>query len=285
MGVLAARMKSHMELKGFSSRTVDIYLRRMSDFVRFVGHSPETMTAEEMREYLHHLLGERELSQSTVNQAYSALRLFYEQILEKSWEETRIPRARRRKLLPVVLSPNEVEALFAATRNAKHRAILMTVYSGGLRLQETTHLKVTDIDSERMLIRVRQGKGRKDRYTLLSKRTLAALRDYWRTYQPATDWLFPGQQQGHPLSSSSVQKVFRRARDLARIKKAASVHTLRHSFATHLLDAGASLHHIQHLLGHTNAHSTSIYLHLTSADLSRIPNPMDQWTPSELSSS
>ena len=227
MGVLAARMKSHMELKGLSPRTVSIYLHRMSEFVRFVGHSPQTMRPEEMRKYLHHLL-ERELSQSTVNQAYSALRLFYEQILERDWEETRIPRARRSRILPVVLSPNEVESLFAATRNAKHRAILMTIYSGGLRLQEATHLKLTDIDSERMLIRVRQAKGRKDRYTLLSKRALEALRGYWRSNRPA-EWLFPGQQPARPISSSSVQKMFRRAREVARIKKAASPHSFRHN--------------------------------------------------------
>ena len=276
MGVLAARMKSQMVLKGLSPRTIDVYLRQVARFVRYVGHGPERMEAEEIRAYLHHLLSERQLSQATVNQAYSALRLFYEQILGKTWEERKIPRARQRRKLPVVLSPAEVEALFAATRNAKYRALFMAIYSGGLRVGEATHLRVEDIDSQRMLIRVRQGKGNKDRYTLLSKRALAALREYWRHYRPE-GWLFPGLGGERPLTANTVQKTIRRTVAAAGIRKAATAHTLRHSFATHLLDAGVTLYHIQHLLGHRRAETTSVYLHLTHGDLSRIVNPMDQW--------
>jgi len=269
-------MESQMVLKGLSPRTIDVYLRQMACFVRYVGHSPATMESEEIRAYLHHLLSERELSQATVSQAYSALRLFYEQILGKRWEERKIPRAKQRRKLPVVLSPAEVEALFAATRNAKHRALFMTIYSGGLRVSEATHLRSGDIDSERMLIWVRQGKGNKDRYTLLSKRALEALREYWRHYR-SEGWLFPGLWGERPLCSGTVQKTFRQTVAAAGLRKTATPQTLRHSFATHLLDAGVSLYHIQRLLGHRRAETTSVYLHLTHGDLSRIVNPMDQW--------
>ena len=284
MGVLAERMKSHMVLKGLSPRTIDVYLRQMTCFVRYVGHGAASVDSEEIRSYLPHLLSERQLSQATVSQAYSALRLFYEQILGKTWEERKIPRARQRRKLPVVLSPAEVEALFAAPRNAKYRALFMTIYSGGLRVGEATHLRVDDIDSQRMLIRVRQGKGNKDRYTLLSKRALAALREYWRHERPE-DWLFPGLGGERPLTASTVQKTIRRTVASAGIHKAATAHTLRHSFATHLLDAGVSLYHIQHLLGHRRAETTSVYLHLTHGDLSRIVNPMDQWPALDASAS
>ena len=276
MGALRERMRSHMELKGLSPCTMDVYLRQMTCFVRFVGHGPEAMNAEEIRSYLHHLLIERQLSQSTVNQAYSALRLFYEQILGQTWEERTIPHAKQRRKLPVVLTPPEVEALFAATRNAKYRALFMTIYSGGLRVAEVTHLCPKDIDSQRMLICVRQGKGNKDRYTLLSKRALEALREYWQHYRPE-GWLFPGLWGHQPLTTSSVQRAFKCTVALAGLKKAATPHTLRHSFATHLLESGVTLYHIQRLLGHRQAATTAVYLHLTHGDLSRIDNPMDQW--------
>ena len=284
MGALRERMTSHMELKGLSPRTIDVYLRQLMCFVRYVGHSPETMETEEIRAYLHHLISERELSQATVSQACSGLRLFYEQILGKTWEERKIPRAKQRRKLPVVLSPDEVEALFAATRNAKYRALFMTIYSGGLRVGEVTQLRPEDIDSQRMLICVRQGKGNKDRYALLSKRALEALREYWRHYRP-DGWLFPGLWGERPLRTATVQKTFKHTVSAAGIRKAATPHTLRHSFATHLLDAGVTLYHIQRLLGHRNAETTAVYLHLTHGDLARIANPMDQWPALDTSTS
>ena len=284
MGALRERMTSHMELKGLSPRTIDVYLKQLTCFARYVEHSPETMETEEIRAYLHHLVSERELSQASVSQAYSALRLFYEQILGKTWEERKIPRAKQRRKLPVVLTPEEVETLFAATRNAKYRALFMTMYSGGLRVGEVTHLRPEDIDSQRMLICVRQGKGNKDRYTLLSKRALEALREYWRHERPE-GWLFPGLWGQHPLRSASVQRTCKRTVSAAGIHKAATPHTLRHSFATHLLDAGVSLYHIQRLLGHRRIETTSVYLHLTHGDLSRIANPMDQWPALDVSAS
>lgn len=284
MGALGQRMKSHMELKGLSPRTIQVYLQQMSRFVQHVGHGPARMDSEEIRSYLHHLLTERQASQATMSQAYSALRLFYEQILGKAWEERTIPRSKQRRKLPVVLSPSEIESLFAATRRLKYRALFMAIYSGGLRVNEATHLQLADIDSQRMLIRVRQGKGHKDRYTLLSKRALATLREYWRHARPET-WLFPGLRVTGPLRTATVQRTFKGTVKAAGINKAATPHTLRHSFATHLLEAGVSLHHIQRLLGHRQLSTTAVYLHLTNGDLSRITNPMDQWPALDSSTS
>ena len=176
----------------------------------------------------------------------------------------------------MVLSVEEVQSLFAVTRNIKHRAVLMTMYSAGLRVQEVTHLRVADVDSDRMQIRVGQGKGRKDRYTLLARRTLTLLRDYCR-YERPTEWLFPGQRLSQPLAVRSVQKLCTSSLKAAGITKAASAHTLRHSFATHLLESGVDLCHIQHLLGHRRLETTSIYLHIQRKDLAHIVSPLDLW--------
>jgi site-specific recombinase XerD len=228
---------------------------------------------QEIREYLHYLIKGKEVSQSAVNQTYSALKFFYETTLKRDWNGFRIPRVKMRKKLPVVLSQQEVQALFSVIKNLKHRAILMTVYSAGLRLNEVIHLKVWDIDSQRMMIRVEQGKGAKDRYTLLAKRTLDILREYWRAYRPR-DWLFFGHSFERPLSSRTVQVVLRGASS-GGIQKPATVHTLRHSFATHLLEAGTDLYRIQHLLGHTTPKTTTIYLHLSRKDLVKVTSPID----------
>jgi site-specific recombinase XerD len=209
-----------------------------------------------------------------MSQAYSGLKFFYETTLKRDWDGFRIPRVKMRKKLPVVLSQQEVQVLFSAVRNLKHRAILMTIYSAGLRLNEAIHLKVSDIDSQRMMIRVEQGKGDKDRYTLLASRTLDILREYWREYRPH-DWLFYSRSFERPLSSRTVQVVLERALHQAGIKKPATVHTLRHSFATHLLEAGTDLYHIQHLLGHKSPQTTTIYLHLSRRDLVKVISPID----------
>jgi site-specific recombinase XerD len=186
----------------------------------------------------------------------------------------KIPRLRSTKKLPVVLERQEVESLFSVTENLKRRAILMLIYSSGLRLREASHLKVTDIDSKRMLVRIKQGKGRKDRYTILSKAALEVLREYWDQYRPH-DWLFEGRFPGKPLTGRSIQRILIKAKDIAKIKKPATVHTLRHSFATHLLEAGMDLYHIHLLLGHKSLNTTTIYLHVSRKELIRIVSPMD----------
>jgi len=263
-----------LELKNYSSKTRSCYLASVKSFALHFHRSPAELADQEIREYLHYLIQEKKVSQSAVSQAYSALKFFYETTLKRDWNGFRIPRVKMGKKLPVVLSLQEIQAIFSATRNLKHRAILMTTYSAGLRVSEVVHLKVSDIDSQRMVIRVQQGKGEKDRYTLLAQRTLEVLRDYWREYRPK-DWLFPGQPAKGSLSVSAVQRVFWKVLDQAGIKKPATVHTLRHSFATHLLEAGTDLYHIQQLLGHTTPKTTTIYLHLSRKDLGGVTSPID----------
>ena len=246
----------------------------MKSFAIHFHRSPAELGDQEIREYLHYLIEEKKTSQSVISQAYSALKFFYETTLKRDWNGFRIPRAKMGKRLPLVLSQQEIQAIFSATRNLKHRALLMTIYSAGLRVSEVVHLKVSDIDSQRMVIRVQQGKGEKDHYTLLAQRTLEVLREYWRAYRPK-EWLFPGQPAKGSLSVSSVQKVFEKILHETGVKKHATVHTLRHSFATHLLEAGTDLYHIQRLLGHTTPKTTAIYLHLSRKDLGGVSSPID----------
>ena len=276
MGKLQDKMQMLMELKGLSPRTQKTYLYCVRHFVRYFDQSPEGLGTDEIRAYLHHLLSERQLSQSSVSQHYSALKFLYEMVLDQAWDAGRIPRVKRALKLPVILSEEEVQRLLQATENLKHHSLLTTIYSGGLRLSEALHLQVGDIDSDRMLIRVRDGKGQKDRYTLLSEYALGVLRDYWRYYRPDS-WLYPGKQADTPLTPSSVQRMFRRVLKRSGLRKPATVHTLRHCFATHVLENGVHLHHLQKMLGHTDARTTAIYLHVTRRDLESVVSPMDHW--------
>jgi integrase/recombinase XerD len=274
MGKLRDRMEMDMKLRGLSPRTISCYLACMKNIAMHFGKSPAELGDEEIRGYLHHLIEERKTSQAVISQSYSALKFFFEKTIQKPWDDMKIPRSKQRKKLPGVLSRQEVESIFSATSNLKHRAILMTVYSAGLRVGEVTRLKVLDIDSKRMMIRVNEGKGLKDRYTLLGERNLEILRLYFKKYHPP-EWLFPGRNPSEPVSVSCVQRVFKTSVQVAGIKKKASVHTLRHSFATHLLESGTDLYYIQRLLGHKSASTTSVYLHIAGKDLGRIKSPID----------
>jgi site-specific recombinase XerD len=186
---------------------------------------------------------------------------------------------KRKKRLPVVLDLSEVETLFAATSNLKHKAILMITYSSGLRISEVSRLKITDIDSKRMMVWIQRGKGGKDRYTILSQRALDCLRQYWREYRPK-EWLFEGQKEGTHITISSITQIFQKAKKIAGITKPACVHTLRHSFATHLIEAGTSLHHVQLLLGHRSPTTTTVYLHVSRMNLAQVTSPLDK-TPKQ----
>jgi integrase/recombinase XerD len=274
MGKLRDQMKGDLELKGLSANTREIYLRQVSQFSRHFKRSPYHLGEREIKEYLLYLIREKKVSTSTVNQCYHALKFLYEQTLDRVWVMARVPRVKSLKQLPVVLDREEVESLFSVTKNLKHRAILMLIYSSGLRLMEAAHLKITDIDSKRMLIRIKQGKGRKDRYTILSKAALEVLREYWNQYRPK-EWLFEGRDPGKPLTGRSIQRVLIKAKKISGIKKPATVHTLRHSFATHLLEAGTDLYHIHLLLGHRSLNTTTIYLHVSRKELVRIVSPLD----------
>ncbi len=275
MGKLREQMKGDLELKGLSPHTQEIYLRQVKQFTHHYGRSPRQLGEKEIKEYLLYLIREKKASAGSANLCYHALKFLYKTTLNREWVIARVPRLKSIKQLPIVLDKEEVASLFSVTKNIKHRAILMLIYSSGLRLMEAAHLKVTDVDSKRMLLRIKQGKGRKDRYTILSKVALEALREYWSQYRPK-EWLFAGRFPDKPLTGRSIQKVLIKAKKLAGIKKPATVHTLRHSFATHLLEAGTDLYHIQLLLGHRSINTTTIYLHVSRKELVRIVSPLDR---------
>jgi integrase/recombinase XerD len=268
------RLRMDMELKGYSPHTQVCYLARVREFLRHFDQSTEEIGKEGIRAYLYHLIKEKKASQSVVAQTYSALKFFYEITLERDWNGFRIPRVKTPKRLPVVLAKEEISTILDTTENLKCKAILATIYSGGLRVSEATHLRISDIDSDRMTIYIAHGKRSRNRYTILARYTLRLLREYWTAYRPV-DWLFPGRPPSKPLASRSVQYAFREAFNRTGIKKPATIHSLRHSFATHLVDAGMNLCHIQQLLGHASPRTTAIYLHMSRKDIGRIMSPLD----------
>ena len=274
MGELRDQMDRDMTIKNLSVRTRQCYLACVREFVVYHRRDPRQLGEEEIKSFLHYLVTEKKASQSKVNQSYSALKFFYEVTLKGTWNTTTIPRGRQTRKLPVVLSTQEVESILSATANFKYKTIFATIYSAGLRLSEAVGLVQTDIDSQRMMLRVRQAKGRKDRYTLLSERNLELLRIYWRQAKPR-EWLFYGKDKRRALDPSSVQHQFSRSVLKSGIVKKASIHTLRHSFATHLLEAGCDVLHIQKLLGHRCSKTTSIYLHVQRTSLAQIGSPLD----------
>ena len=211
MGKLYDQMKMEMELRNYAPKTITAYLGHMTTYTRLFKKSPADMGEQEVRQYLHHLKTVKEVSTSNINIAYWALHFFYVKTLHREWKVEKIPHPKTEKKLPVVLAQEEVKKLLEAVSNLKHRVMLMTAYSGGLRVSEVADLKVTDIDSKRMLIRVEQGKGRKDRYTLLSQTLLENLRNYYQAYRP-NKWLFPGSRPDEPIDAGSIQRVFKQAK-------------------------------------------------------------------------
>lgn len=274
MSELREKMKKDMELRGYSPRTIKNYSEHVSRFSKFYNKSPDNLGEKEIRDYLHYCITERKLSEGTVNYINASLKFFYTKTLNRYWNVDQIARVKERKKLPVVLAPVEVKAIFDAVDDLKHKTMLMTIYSAGLRVSEVCNLKVTDIDSKNMQIIIRQGKGNKDRFSLLSQANLEILREYWKRYRPK-EYLFLGRYRTTAITPRSVQKVLEKALIKAGIGKAATVHTLRHSFATHLLDAGTDICYIQKLLGHTRITTTTIYLHLRRMDLLNIKSPLD----------
>ena len=280
MTPLRQRMLDDMQLRHFSPRTVVSYVDQVAQYARYFGRSPEALGPEEIRRYQIHLVQEKKVAWSTFNQAVCALRFLYRVTLAKDWPITHIPYAKRPTRLPTVLSGDEVQRLLACVHFLKARLVLTTAYAAGLRISEATHLRVADLDSSRMMICVRQGKGAKDRYVPLSRRLLEELRAYWRLERPA-DWLFPGcRDRRDPIHPGSVQRVCQRAAEAAGINKHVTPHTLRHSFATHLLEAGVDLPAIQRLMGHKDVRTTMIYLHVRQQRLHAITSPLD-WLPVE----
>lgn len=274
MSELRKKMKIDMELRGYSPKTIKNYINHVSRFSIYYNKSPELLGEQEIRDYLYYCITEKKLSEGSVNYIYSSLRFLYEKTLNRPWNIEKLSRIKERRRLPVVLSPQEVKAIFDATEDIKYKAIFMTIYSAGLRISEACNLKITDIDSKNMQIFIREGKGKKDRYSILSKSNLKILREYWKIYQPK-EYLFSGRYRNDALNPRSVQRFFEQSLKKAKITKNATVHTLRHSFATHLLDAGTDICYIQRLLGHTRISTTTIYLHLRRMDLLSIKSPLD----------
>jgi site-specific recombinase XerD len=274
MTPLRRRMIDDMTLRNLAPKTIESYVQRISGFAQYFKTSPEHLGPDHVRAYLLHLVHERRLSWSHFNQVRSALRFLYSVTLKQDWVMQDIVCAKKPRTLPVVLSLDELTRFFAAITNLKHRAILMTAYAAGLRLSEVTHLRVADIDSQRMVIRVRQGKGQKDRYVMLSQNLLVVLREYWKVAR-SRDYLFPGVQPDRPISRRTVMNACRDAREIAGLGKSVTVHTLRHSFATHLLESGTDLRTIQILLGHRSLGTTAQYTHVATAASQSTQSPFD----------
>ncbi|MDI9217204.1 MULTISPECIES: tyrosine-type recombinase/integrase [Clostridium] len=273
------KMIKDLELRGRSKDTIKNMVCTMRCFSKFYNQSPEMLGEKEIIQYLDYCINVRKLCRGTVNYINSTLKFFYVVTLERSWSDLRVPRLRYDKNLPNYLTKKEVKLLLESTTYLKHKAILSTIYSAGLRVSEVINLRISDIISAEMKIRVRNGKRNKERYTLLSQKNLELLRLYWKkfgykNYSP-NDYLFISRQTKKKLTSRGVQSAIEKAVKNSGISKKATPHTLRHSFATHLMNDGVDLVTIQALMGHSNMKTTSIYLHVRDYKTLNIKNPLD----------
>lgn len=272
------RMEEELKLRGRSPKTIQCYVAALRRFARHFGTLPDRLDTEDVRAYLLRLIEVEKISSSYCNQVAAALRFFYGAVLGRPAVMADLPYQRRKTKVPVVLGRGEVLRLLAATEGLRDRALLMTLYAGGLRLGEALRLRVEDIDSHLMRIRIREAKGGKDRYVMLSTTLLATLREYWRAFRPK-GFLFPGKGGLRPLDARGVQRAFERARQKAGIQKPASPHTLRHSFATHLMEDGARLPYIQELLGHRSITTTLRYTRTRKDEALSVRSPLDSLLP------
>jgi site-specific recombinase XerD len=277
---LTTRMAADMKIRNLSPNTVNSYtyqVERFENFLKDLGKHPAEATPEDIREFQLYLIEVRQLSWSSFNQAVCGLRFLYRFTLPRQWHVAMIPFGKKPKVLPPVLSAQEVDRLLQCVPVPKHRTLLTTLYAAGLRLSEGSNLKINDIDSDRMLLAVRFGKGNKDRMVPMSPKLLQHLRDYWKIDKP-TSFLFPGNRADKPISGTTIQKAFKMAALKAGIKKEVVPHTLRHSYATGLLEAGVDLLTIGRLLGHKSFTRTIVYLHVRQPHLESTPSPID-WLP------
>lgn len=263
-----------MRLRNYSTRTEETYLSRVEALSRYYGESPDRLGLDEVRSFLLHAINERACSWSWWRQTVAALRFFYGRTLGRSGVVPCLPYPRKEFHLPEVLSTSEVERLFGAAIHLKHRLILMTIYSGGLRTSEAVRLASENIDTGRMVIQIRQGKGKKDRIVPLSRVLLEALRQYWRV-DGMSKWLFPGLKPDAPITAGWVQHATQTAVARAGLPRRVTPRTLRHSFATHLLEAGTDIRIIQGLLGHATLNATLVYTHLSQRHLASVRSPLD----------
>jgi integrase/recombinase XerD len=272
---LIKKMEDEIKLRGYSFKTKKSYISQIKRFSNFINKNLDEITAEDIRRYTLFLLENQKVSNSYTNQSISSIKFLCNEVLKQNKIINLMARPKKENKLPNVLSFKEVTKILSALKNEKHKTILFLIYSAGLRVGEVVRLKAQDIDSERMLIHVVQGKGQKDRYTVLSEIALEQLRKYYKLYKP-DNWLFPGQDEEEYITERTVQRVFENACRLAKITKKVSVHSLRHSFATHLLEGGIDLRYIQELLGHASSKTTEIYTHVTQKNLANIQSPLDK---------
>lgn len=273
---MSAELKEYdslLKLKNYSPNTVKSYLHCFEKFILyFKGHDIKTLSKDQITAFLYNE-SQKGLSYGYQNQIINAIKFYYEKVLKRKKELYDIPRAKRPQKLPVVFSEEEVQTLIGNIQNLKHKCILYLIYSAGLRISEAVNMKIGDIDSKRNVIIVRGGKGKKDRTTLLSQKLLTMLREYYKQYRP-NKYLFEG-DSGNQYSVKSIQNVFNKALEKSGIRKNATVHSLRHSFATHLLERGTNLRYIQELLGHNSSKTTEIYTHITKKGMYNIISPLD----------
>ncbi len=274
MTELRQRMLDDMRIRNFALKTQKQYLISVNAFAKYFWKSPDKLTLDDIRTYQIYLLDEKGLSPSSLNVTVASLRFLYQVTLKKKWDIQMIPYAKRPKKLPVVLSQDEVALFINSVRDVKYQTVLITMYACGLRVSEVTRLELDDIDSQRMCIRIRQAKGQKDRYTILSSKLLLILRRYYKDYRP-NQWLFPGHQRKDHLPIATVQAVCKKARVDSGFKKIVTPHTLRHCFATHLLEMGTDLRTIQILMGHRSLATTAIYLRVAIPNTQNVRSPLD----------
>ncbi|MHB1393500.1 MAG: site-specific tyrosine recombinase/integron integrase [Clostridia bacterium] len=272
---LLQMMRDRLKLRGYSPKTIKSYMSHLRLFLKYCGKNADIINEGDINKYLLFLLEEQKTSHSYVNQAVNSIKFFCNQVLGKEQIIINMIRPKKENKLPEVLSQKDILRVLDSVNNIKHKAILFLIYSAGLRVGEAVRLRITDIDSERMLIHIVQGKGRKDRYTVLSQVALETLREYVKQYRPEK-WMFLGEDPNSHITERTVQKVFETAKDKAGIQKKVSVHTLRHSFATHLLEGGVDLRYIQELLGHQSSTTTEIYTHVTEKSIQSIQSPLDK---------
>ena len=275
MTPLRQRMTEDMRVRNLSPHTQASYVQQVSLFARHFNKSPEELGPEDIRAYQVYLSTEKKLAPSSILIAVAALRFLYKVSLKKDWTFAEvIPAPKKPQKLPIILSPEEVLQFLGCVGSTKHHAILTTCYAAGLRISEAVRLKPTDIDSQRMVIRIEQGKGQKDRYVMLSPKLLETLRHYWRTVRP-NGWLFEGKVPGQPISRSAVELACQKARRLSGIAKPISPHSMRHAFAVHLLESGTDVRTIQLLLGHRSLATTARYLRVATSKVCSTHSPID----------
>jgi site-specific recombinase XerD len=274
MTELRRRMIQAMTIRGFSPSTHESYLRAVRGLAKHYRRSPDEISAEEVQAYLAHMMTERGLSSSTGNIAAQAFRFFYHVTLGRDAVQFEVPLSKQAQRLPEILSREEVAQLIDTPSNPKYRLLLATIYAAGLRVSEAVRLKVGDVDRGRMTLRIEQGKGKKDRVVPLSRKLLGQMEDYWRRVPPRL-WLFPNRHGTRPIDITAVQKMFTLSKLRAGITKSGGIHSLRHAFATHLIESGADVPTVQRLLGHRCVSTTMRYFHLSQAHLSALRSPLD----------